>query len=157
MQISQDKVVHIHYTLTTNDGELVDRSPQDEPLGYLHGKGQIIPGLEKALEGRSSGEAFSVDLPPEEGYGERDERLVQPVPRSAFEGIGEVQPGMQLQAQTSDGPRVVTVAKVQDDTVHLDANHPLAGQTLKFEIEVARVREATAAELIQGQIEEDGA
>jgi FKBP-type peptidyl-prolyl cis-trans isomerase SlyD len=152
MQIAQDTVVHFHYTLTSEAGQVLDSSEGNEPLGYLHGNGNIIPGLEKALDGRSLGEKFEVSIPPAEAYGEHDQSLLQAVPKSAFQGLGELQPGMQFQAQTDQGPRIVTIAAVAEDSVTVDGNHPLAGQTLNFAIEVAGIREATATELEHGHV-----
>ncbi len=153
MQIEQDTVVHIHYTLKSDAGQVLDSSEGNAPLGYLHGNSNIIPGLEKALDGRSEGDSFEVSIPPEDAYGPRDESLLQAVPKSAFEGLGEIQPGMQFQAQTDQGPRIVTIAEVAEESVTVDGNHPLAGQTLNFAVEVAGVREATSEELAQGQVQ----
>jgi len=153
MQIAQDKVVKIHYTLKTDEGQVLDSSEGNEPLAYVHGNGNIIPGLERALDGRTEGDKFQVAIPPEEGYGDRDDSLLQAVPKGAFEGLGELQPGMQFQAETNQGPRLVTIAAVAEDSVTVDGNHPLAGQTLNFDIEVAGVREATAAEIEAGEVE----
>ncbi len=155
MQVAANRVVHIHYTLKTDEGQVVDSSEGNAPLGYVHGSGSIIPGLEKALDGRNAGDRFEVSLTPEEGYGPRHEGLVQSVPLSAFEGLGELQPGMQFQAQTNEGPRVVTIAQVGDESVTVDGNHPLAGQNLNFEIEVDGVREASQEERNDGQVREE--
>ena len=157
MQIAQDKVVLIHYTLTDDSGEVLDSSSGGDPLAYLHGKGNIIPGLEKALEGRAVGDKLDVKVEPAEGYGDRDERLVQSVPRRAFGDVSKVEPGMQFHAQTSEGQaRVVTVTRVQGDMVMVDGNHPLAGQSLNFAVEVADVRDATAEELEHGHVHGPG-
>lgn len=152
MQISPNKVVSIHYTLKNDAGDVLDTSSGREPLAYLHGSGNIIPGLEKALEGKSSGEKMNVSIVPEEGYGERHEGLIQDVPRDAFQGVEDIQPGMQFHAQGPSGPMVVTVQEVGDDTVKVDGNHPLAGETLHFDVEVADVREATAEEQEHGHV-----
>lgn len=153
MLVDADKVVLIHYTLTDDSGEVLDSSSGREPLAYLHGKGNIIPGLESALMGKKAGEKLNVQVEPAEGYGERDEQLVQEVPRQAFENVGEVNPGMQFQAQTPQGQtRVVTVTQVADDVVTVDANHPLAGARLTFDVEIAEVRDATAEELAHGHV-----
>jgi FKBP-type peptidyl-prolyl cis-trans isomerase SlyD len=149
MQINQDSVVQIHYTLRDADGDVLDRS-DGEPLAYLHGRGNLIPGLEKALEGKTQGDKLRVSVPPEEAYGQRDDSLVQAVPKTAFQGLGDVKPGMRFQAETQYGPRVIVVTQVGDETVTVDGNHPLAGQTLDFEVEVAEVREASAEELEHG-------
>lgn len=150
MEIAPARVASIHYTLTDDEGRVIDQSPESQPLRYLHGAGNIVPGLEKALAGRKVGDALKVDLTPEEAYGPRNENLVQTVPRDAFPG-GNVEPGMQFRAQTQRGPLVVTVVEVADDGVRIDGNHPLAGQNLHFAVEVAEVREASDEEKTLGQ------
>jgi FKBP-type peptidyl-prolyl cis-trans isomerase SlyD len=152
MKIAHEKVVSIHYTLTNQEGTVLDSSSGSEPLAYLHGFGNIIPGLENALEGKETGEKLSVTVEPEQGYGARDEQLVQAVPRSAFKGVEELAPGMQFQAQGPQGTRLVVVTQVAQDVVTVDANHPLAGQTLHFEVEVSEVRAATAEEIEHGHV-----
>ncbi|MCU0975420.1 MAG: peptidylprolyl isomerase [Steroidobacteraceae bacterium] len=156
MKIAEDKVVSIHYTLKDSAGTVLDASAGSEPLAYLHGAGNIIPGLENALEGKKSGDKLSVTVEPSQGYGERDERLVQAVPRSAFKGIDQLAPGMQFQAQGPQGTRLVVVTHVATDVVTVDANHPLAGQTLHFEVEIAEVRDATSEELEHGHVHGPG-
>lgn len=155
MQVAHNTVVYIHYTLKNAGGELIDKSPSDDPLGYLHGAGNIIPGLESALAGKVAGDRLCVEVAPEEGYGPRDEGLVQDVPRGAFEGVPSVEPGMRFQAESERGSRVVTVTAVSGDTVTVDGNHPLAGETLFFDVEVERVREARAEELDHGHAHGD--
>ena len=152
MQIAKNKVVLMNYTLTGPNGNVLDSSDGREPLGYLHGAGNIIPGLEKAMEGKSAGEQFSVEIPPEQAYGLRDQNLVQAVPRERFQGVANIQPGMQFQANTPNGPRVVTVVGADLENVHIDANHPLAGVQLKFAISIVEVREATPEELSHGHV-----
>lgn len=152
MKIAQEKVVSIHYTLKNSEGTVLDSSSGSDPLAYLHGAGSIVPGLETALEGKESGDTLSVTVEPGQGYGDRDERLVQDVPRSAFEGVGELAPGMRFQAQGPQGTRLVVVTRVAEEVVTVDANHPLAGQTLHFEVEVTEVRDATAEELEHGHV-----
>lgn len=152
MKIAHEKVVSIHYTLTNQEGTVLDSSSGSEPLAYLHGFGNIIPGLENALEGKETGEKLSVTVEPEQGYGARDEQLVQAVPRSAFKGVEELAPGMQFQAQGPQGTRLVVVTQVAQDVVTVDANHPLAGQILHFEVEVSEVRAATAEEIEHGHV-----
>jgi FKBP-type peptidyl-prolyl cis-trans isomerase SlyD len=156
MQVAENKVVSIHYKLTNDAGETLDSSEGREPLAYIHGQGNIIPGLEKALDGKNSGDELNVTVEPAEGYGDRHEQLIQDVPMSAFEGVDEVKPGMQFQAQTEAGPRVITVKEVNDDQVKIDGNHPLAGETLHFEVSVAEVRDATEQELEHGHVHEGG-
>ena len=157
MQVAADKVVLIHYTLTNDGGDVIDTSSGGDPLAYIHGQGNIIPGLEKALEGREAGEKLQVRVEPAEGYGVRDEQLVQKVPRRSFSGVKDVQPGMQFHAQTSGGhTRVVTVTGVAGDLVTVDANHPLAGQHLTFDVEITEVRDATEEELEHGHVHGPG-
>jgi FKBP-type peptidyl-prolyl cis-trans isomerase SlyD len=152
MKIAHEKVVSIHYTLKNNEGTVLDSSSGSDPLAYLHGFGNIIPGLENALEGKETGEKLAVTVEPEQGYGARDEQLVQAVPRSAFKGVDDLAPGMQFQAQGPQGARLVVVTQVAQDVVTVDANHPLAGQTLHFDVEVSEVRDATAEELEHGHV-----
>jgi FKBP-type peptidyl-prolyl cis-trans isomerase SlyD len=156
MVISADKVVLIHYTLTDEDGEVLDSSHGQAPLAYIHGMGNIIPGLEKALAGRSVGETFRVSIEPEEGYGLRDEDLIQAAPRSAFHGVDDIEPGMQFHAETPEGMQLVTVVEVMDDEVILDGNHPMAGMTLNFAVEVTDIRDATSEELDHGHVHGSG-
>jgi FKBP-type peptidyl-prolyl cis-trans isomerase SlyD len=157
MQIAQDKVVLIHYTLTDDGGKVLDSSSGGDPLAYLHGQGNIIPGLEKALEGKQAGDKLNVRVEPAEGYGVRDDSLVQQVPRRAFGSVSKVEPGMQFHAQSAQGQmRVVTVTHVQGDMVTVDGNHPLAGEVLVFDVEVAEVRDATGEELEHGHVHGPG-
>lgn len=156
MQIAQDKVVLIHYTLKNDAGETLDSSSGGEPLAYIHGQGNLVAGLEKALEGRQSGDKLNVKVEPAEGYGVRDDALIQQVPKRQFGGAN-VQPGMQFHAQTSQGhSRVVTVVRIQGDMVTVDGNHPLAGENLNFDVEVTEVREATQEELEHGHVHGPG-
>jgi FKBP-type peptidyl-prolyl cis-trans isomerase SlyD len=152
MQIAKDKVASIEYTLTDTEGQILDSSVGGEPLAYLHGAGNIIPGLEKALEGRQVGDAFTVSIAPAEGYGEKDDSLTQEVPRRMFGGVDEIEVGMQFHAQTDNGMQVITVAAVSGDMITVDANHPLAGQTLNFDVKVVEVRAATGEELEHGHV-----
>lgn len=153
MQISQNTVASIDYKLTDGDGQVLDTSEGREPLTYLHGAGNLIPGLESALEGSAPGEEVSVTVDPSEGYGERDENLIQQVPKSAFEGVEQIEAGMRFQATDEQGQgRVVTVTGVQDEEVTVDANHPLAGVPLNFDVNVVEVREASAEEIEHGHV-----
>jgi len=156
MAIAADQVVSIHYTLKNDAGEVLDRSQADAPLTYLHGRGNLIPGLERELTGKSSGDRLQVRIVPAEAYGEYDQGLVQRVPRRALKGVRDVRVGLQLQAQTAQGARVVTVTQLSGDLVTLDGNHPLAGQHLNFDVEVGAVRAATAAELAHGHVHGPG-
>lgn len=152
MQIADRNVASFHYTLTNDGGDVLDSSREREPLAYLHGAGNIVPGLEKAMAGRKEGDTFKVDVEPQEGYGPRHEELIQTVPMSAFQGVPEVKPGMQFQGNGPQGATLVTVTSVDGDEVRVDGNHPLAGQTLHFDIEVTEVREATEDELTHGHV-----
>lgn len=154
--INRDCVVTIHYTLKDDAGAVIDSSASGEPLAYLHGHGNLIPGLERELAGRDIGEQLSVKVAPAEGYGNHDERLVQTVPRQALRGVKDVKPGMRLQAQTEQGPRSLTVTEVSDDSVTLDANHPLAGKNLNFDVRIEGVRQATEEELAHGHVHGPG-
>jgi FKBP-type peptidyl-prolyl cis-trans isomerase SlyD len=145
-------VVLIHYTLKDDDGKVIDSSDGGEPLAYIQGHGNLVPGLEKALEGKKDGDTAAVTLPPGDGYGTRNEALVQRVPKRSLQGSGEIRKGMQFQAQTDEGLRVFTVTAVVGDMVSLDGNHPLADQTLHFDVEIVSVREATAEELEHGHV-----
>lgn len=152
MEIAAARVASFHYTLTDDDGNVIDSSKNASPLPYFHGGSNIVPGLEKALEGRKAGDTLNVDVQPEEGYGLRNDSLVQAVPRQAFQGIDTIEPGMQFQAQGGAGPMLVTVVEVGDTEVKIDGNHPLAGKTLHFAIEVVDVRESTDDEKQTGQV-----
>jgi FKBP-type peptidyl-prolyl cis-trans isomerase SlyD len=152
MIIEDHKVVTFHYTLTGESGEVLDSSHQrGEPMVYLHGAGNIIPGLEKALQGRADGEKFTVTVPPEEAYGERRAANVQRLPLKRL-GVAPTQlrPGMVLNLQTNKGPAQVTVLKVGRFNVDVDANHPLSGQPLTFEVEIAGIRDSSEDEQQHG-------
>lgn len=152
MQITEHCVVSINYTLTNDRGEVLDSSEQGAPLAYLHGTGNIIPGLESALTGLEQGAKLQVQIEPADAYGERNEQLVQEVPRRAFQGINDIQPGMSFTAQGDGGPVRVLVTRVLGDMVTVDGNHPLAGERLNFDVEIAEVRTATAEELEHGHV-----
>lgn len=150
MQIANNTVVAIDYTLKDDDGAVLDTSEGKQPLSYLHGAGNIIPGLEKALEGKNPGEEVNVRVEPADAYGERREELKQSVPRNLFQGVDDLQPGMQFQAQGDAGTQIVTVVAVEGDQVTVDANHPMAGVALNFDVKVVEVREATEEEREHG-------
>jgi len=151
MQIAHSKVATIDYTLTDEAGEVLDSSEDQGPLSYLHGAGNIIVGLEAALEGKAAGDRLSVKVAPDQAYGERDAGLVQTIPRSKFPDEA-IEVGMRFRADGQGGSRILTVVEVTDDDVTVDANHPLAGQTLSFDVTVVGVREATADELSHGHV-----
>ena len=151
MNIGEKCVVAFHYKLTNADGEQLDSSEGQDPLKYLHGASNIVPGLEKELEGKNAGDALKVEVQPDEGYGQINPELVQKAPHSAFEDVPEIKAGMQLQAQGPDGQaQIVTVKEVTDEEVTVDGNHPLAGQVLHFDVTVEDVREASEEELEHG-------
>ena len=152
MQISANMVVSIDYTLTDDQGAVIDSSEGRGPLAYLHGKNNIIPGLENALEGKAQGDSLLVKVSPEEGYGERSDELTQAVPKQMFEGNDEIQVGMQFQTMTESGPQVVTVVAIDDENVTVDGNHPLAGENLNFDVTIVDIREASAEELEHGHV-----
>lgn len=150
MKISQNKVASIEYTLTDDSGEVLDTSVGGEPLAYIQGMGNIIPGLEAALEDKEVGDSLKVTVAPEDGYGEQNDALVQQVPREMFQGVDEIEIGMQFHAQTAQGLTVITVTEVIEDLITVDGNHPLAGKTLNFDVKVVDVRDATEEELEHG-------
>lgn len=156
MNISHNRVVCIHYTLRDDAGEVLDSSSGRAPLAYLHGNGNLVPGLESALDGKSAGDKLTVAIAPEQGYGVRDERLVQVMPRGKFEKTGEIVAGMQFRTSGPGGTRLVTVTRIERDLVTVDANHPLAGKTLHFEVEITEVRAATREELAHGHVHGPG-
>jgi len=150
MAIEKGKVVSIDYKLTNEAGTLLDSSEGREPLAYIHGAGQIVPGLEKELEGKDEGASVQASVQPEEAYGKRDEALVGVVPKERFQGVENIQPGMQFQASTPQGSQIITVKKVEEEQVTVDANHPLAGETLNFDVTIRGVRDATDEEKSDG-------
>lgn len=157
MRISEQKVVTMNYEVADDQGQLIDRSEEGGPLAYIHGNGQLIPGLETALEGRGKGDKIAVDVPPEQGYGERDEEGVQTVARNQFDDSVEIEVGMQFEAQDDDeGHQIVTVVAVDGENITLDTNHPLAGKNLCFEVEILDVRDASAEELSHGHVHGPG-
>jgi FKBP-type peptidyl-prolyl cis-trans isomerase SlyD len=152
MSIEINHVVSIHYTLKGDGGEVIDSSAGGEPLAYLHGHGNLVPGLERELTGKNAGDRLQVKISPADGYGEYDPQLVQRVPRRTLKGVGNVRVGMRLHAQTDHGPKPVTVTQISGDMVTLDGNHPLAGKNLNFDVEITAVRAATEEELSHGHV-----
>lgn len=151
MNIDDKCVVSFHYTLTNGDGEKLDASDGKDPLSYLHGASNIVPGLEKALNGKAAGDNVKVVVEPADGYGEFKPELIQKVPRSAFEGVEDIKAGMQFQAQGQDGQvQLITVQDVAEDEIIVNANHPLAGQVLHFDVTIEAVRAATDEEVEHG-------
>ncbi|HET8816452.1 MAG TPA: peptidylprolyl isomerase [Pseudidiomarina sp.] len=153
--ISQDKVVGIHYTVKTAEGQVLDQSKEGNPLQFIFGRGMLIKGLEDALAGKPSGEKFVADIAAADAYGERHDGLIQTVPRTLF-GENEVAPGMQFRASTDNGEQSVVIVEVSDDEVTVDGNHPLAGVALTFDVEIVEVRDATASELDHGHVHPEG-
>jgi len=156
MKIQENSVVSIDYTLTSDEGEVLDSSQGGEPLTYIHGMGNLIPGLERELEGKGMGLALKVRISPEDAYGIRDEAMVARVPRTQMPKGAPLEVGMQFQAAGPEGVQVVTLVKVEDDAVWLDANHPLAGMHLTFDVTIVAVRTATAEELEHGHVHGPG-
>lgn len=156
MTIAAEKVVSIDYTLRGNDGNVIDSSEGRAPLDYLHGARNIVPGLERELDGKVEGDSFQVSIPPADAYGEYDEGHVFDVPKTQFPEGQPIEPGMRFSAQTAEGPASFLVKSVSDDSVQLDGNHPLAGETLNFEVTVRGVRDATAEEIAHGHVHQKG-
>ncbi|UCF99116.1 MAG: peptidylprolyl isomerase [Spirochaetaceae bacterium] len=154
MTVEKNKVVEIDYTLKDNSGQLIDSSEGREPLSYIQGTGNLIPGVEDALEGKSAGDRVEVTVPPETGYGVRDESLVLAMDRSQFTEVDDLKAGLRFRMETPDGSGVFTVVKIEESKVHVDGNHPLAGMTLDFDITVQSVRDATPEELDHGHVHE---
>jgi FKBP-type peptidyl-prolyl cis-trans isomerase SlyD len=150
-QVEAGKVVSFHYTLTNGSGEVLDSSADREPLPYLHGAGNIVPGLEQQLSGKAVGDKFDAVVAPADGYGERSGPEPQAVERGAFPPDAPLQKGMQFMAQTPDGQHIpLWIDRIEGDTVYVDHNHPLAGVTLHFAVEITGIRDATAEEQAHG-------
>ncbi|MGI9553474.1 MAG: FKBP-type peptidyl-prolyl cis-trans isomerase [Thermodesulfobacteriota bacterium] len=157
MDIADKSVVTIHFKLTDNDGKVLDTSEGKEPLVYMHGTKSLIPGLERELNGKTSGDKMQVTVQPEDGYGDVNPELIQEVPRSAFQGVADIQPGMQFEAKSPEGQtQLITIQKVGEDNVTVNGNHPLAGQILHFDVSVEDVREATEEEIAHGHAHAPG-
>lgn len=156
MIVEDKKVVGIHYTLTSVEGEELDASAENEPLEYIHGTGNLIPGLEEVLLGKEVGDSLSVSIPPVKGYGLYDDGLIMNIPKDRFDTKEEFTVGMEFMGQTEDGENhVFRVLTVKKDSVKVDGNHPLAGQTLNFEVKIASIRDATEEELSHGHVHGD--
>jgi len=152
MEIQKKSVVSMHYTLKNDAGDTLDSSEGREPLSFLQGAGNIIPGLEAELTGMKAGESKQVTVPPAQGYGEHRPDLVQQVPRSAFGDVKDLKRGMRFQAQTDHGPVPIRVTGIDGDKVTVDANHELAGVTLHFSVTIETVRKATKEEIDHGHV-----
>ncbi len=154
MKIEKGKVVAFHYALVNAEGEVLDGSRDGQPLPYLHGHNNIVPGLEAALDGREAGERFEVKVAPEQGYGLRDEEKVQVVDRESFAEFADIEVGMVCQMEDESGElQFVAITQIDEEEVTVDANHPFAGLELNFDVEVMDVRDATEEELSAGRIE----
>lgn len=158
MQIAQHAVVTMTYTLTNDYGDIIDQADAAQPFVYLHGVDNIIPGLEKHLTGKQANDSLTVSVPPAEAYGEYDARMTQTVPRSMFAGIPDEQivAGAEFHAQTAAGNQVIRIAAADAESVTIDANHPLAGVTLTFALNILDVRPATAEEIAHGHVHAHG-
>ncbi|MEQ8954352.1 MAG: peptidylprolyl isomerase [Gammaproteobacteria bacterium] len=155
--IGKNSVVSLHYTLKNDDGEIMDSSDGKQPLSYLHGNNNLIPGLENELEGKSSGAKFNTTIPPDKAYGDVRQELIQTLNKEVFKGVESVEPGMTFVAQGEGGQQQqVRVTDVAGEQVTIDANHPMAGLTLHFEVEVVEVRDATSQEIEHGHVHSDG-
>ncbi len=155
MKIAKNNVVLMHYKLTNAEGQLLDQSDSD-PFAYLHGHGQIVPGLENQLEGKAKGDQFSVVVKPAEAYGEYTEELVVTVEKAQLAEIPNLTVGMEVQGESPEGVSIFTIVEIKDDKVTLDGNHPLAGETLTFDFNVVSIREATEEELTHGHAHGEG-
>ncbi len=156
MQVANNMAVSIHYTLTNDEGEIIDSSEGGEPLMYLHGSGNIISGLEDALLGKAIGDKFDVRIDAENAYGEFMDDRVQVISRDMFEGVDEIEVGMQFHADVSSGPGAITVINVDGDDITIDGNHPLAGVPLSFAVEIVEIRPASHEEITHGHIHGTG-
>jgi FKBP-type peptidyl-prolyl cis-trans isomerase SlyD len=152
MQVADNMAVSIHYTLTNDEGEVLDSSINDEALVYLHGTGNIISGLEDAMYGKAVGDKFKVRVAAKDAYGEQSNEMIQVIHRDMFEGIDEIELGMQFHADIGSGSGEVTIVNIDGDDITIDGNHPLAGVALTFDIEVVAVRPSTKEELEHGHI-----
>lgn len=156
MEVAESRVVTLHYTLTNDAGEVLDSSVDGQPLVFLHGAGNIIPGLEKALLGKKAGDKLKVHIAPEDAYGLHEPGLVQTLPRRMFKGVGNLKVGQQLQAQSDHGTRTIVIKAIAGDMVTVDGNHALAGVALNFDVELLEVRAATAEEMSHGHVHGPG-
>lgn len=156
MKVAENKVVQMHYTLKNDNDEVLDTSEGREPLAYIQGIGQIIPGLEKQMEGKAAGDKVVTTIAAADAYGEVNPNLVQKVSKQGFQGEEELVVGMQVEVNTNNGPAIAMVTDIEGEDVTLDLNHPLAGMTLHFDVDVVEVREATEEELSHGHVHGPG-
>jgi len=156
MQIENNKVVTIHYVLKNDKEEVIDSSKEHGPLSFIQGMGQMIPGLEKELKGKEAGTQFNATILPEDAYGKREEHQVQTVPLTSFKDPENLEPGIHINLQTEEGPQMATIVSLDETEATIDMNHPLADQTLFFDVDVVEVREATEEELAHGHVHGPG-
>jgi FKBP-type peptidyl-prolyl cis-trans isomerase SlyD len=156
LMIGKNAVVSIHYTLKDDAGQVMDSSVGGDPLTYLHGANNLIPGLEQELAGKTAGQSFSATIPPAQAYGESNPALIQTLDKAMFQGVEKIEPGMEFTAQGPHGHQKIVVTEVNGDQVTIDANHEMAGKTLHFDVEVVEVRDATKQELEHGHVHAHG-
>lgn len=156
MKVERGRIVRLHYTLRDETGATIESSRPDAPLDYLHGSGQLILGLERQIEGAAPGHAATITVAPKDGYGEHDPRGVIRADRSTFPDGMDLAPGVEVQAETPDGPLSFVVVALEGDEAVLDANHPMAGKTLTFDVEILDVRAATPEEIAHGHVHGPG-
>jgi FKBP-type peptidyl-prolyl cis-trans isomerase SlyD len=156
MQIARNRVVTLDYKMFGEENQVLESSQDDGPLVYMHGIGELPEGLEEELDGKQAGDEVQVTLLPEDAYGEYDASLVQPVPREQFEELDDIQVGMRFEAETEEGPRVVHVIGLEDGNVIVDGNEPYAGRTVRFEVKVLGVRQASDDEIEHGHVHGPG-
>ncbi len=156
MQIEKNKVAIIEYTVKSAEGQMIDTSEGTEPLAFLCGFHNIVPGLENALMGKVVGDQLNVAISPDDAYGHYNEEFVKEVPLTAFQGVDKVEAGMQFHAESPNGPQLITVTKVENDMVTVDGNHPLAGIELHFDVTIKEVREASEEEIAHGHVHGEG-
>lgn len=156
MQVTKNKVVAVEYILTDDENQVLDQTESGEPLEYLHGIGNLIPGLESQLEDKSIDDQFKISIPPADAYGERDEKLKQSIPRDRFEEPDHLEVGMQFQTPPEEGSQEFTIVDIDNNSIIVDGNHELAGMTLHFDITIKNVRDATEDEIAHGHAHSDG-
>lgn len=156
MTVARNTVPSIEYTVSYAGGDELESSKGEAPLEYLHGAGNLVPGLEAALEGKRAGDQVSTNVPPEMAYGVRDDSLRRSIARSELKSLGDLEEGMRFEAETSDGTEILNVVNVDGDEVTVDGNHPLAGETLHFDVEILDIRAATEEEITHGHVHGPG-
>lgn len=156
MNITEKCVVSMHYKLTDEAGQLLDES-KDVPLAYIHGTNSLIPGLEKQLDGKSAGDKITATVPPEDGYGPVMPQLIQNLPKNTFQGVEKIEVGMEFEASNENNEKmIVRVDAVNGEEITINGNHPLAGKTLNFDVNIVEVREASEEELSHGHVHGEG-